>query len=173
MEKEKKVGIRRRFNVLDAVLILLAVLCIVGVWQRKNLQELFASGETLEEYTITFEVRELRSTTVDLLTKDTAFYLVDGEDTVALGTLTENVSASAATVYLQKPDDGETVEAVYPQDEYDYRLDVKGALACRGTLHEEHFHVEGKVHLTVNQVIRIYSEKVDLEIRITGIERVE
>jgi len=172
MEKEKKVGVRRRFNVLDAILILLAILCIVGVWQRKNLQELFASGETLDAYTITFEVRELRSTTVDLLTKDTAFYLQDGDETVALGTLTENVAASAATVYLQNSD-GEMVEAVYPQDDYDYRLDVKGTLACRGTLHDEHFHVEGKVHLTVNQVIRIHSEKVDLEIRILDIQKVE
>ena len=55
VKEKKKAPARARFNVFDAVLILLAVLCIVGVWQRHNLQKLFESDETLEAYTVTFE----------------------------------------------------------------------------------------------------------------------
>ena len=125
--QEKKPASRIRFNVVDAVLILLAILCIVGIWQRKNLQSLFDSGEALESYTVTFEISKMRSTTVNLLAKDTAPYLEDNGTRVSLGTLAEQVSTSAATVYLQDGD-GNTVKAVYPQDDHEYLLDVKGTL---------------------------------------------
>ena len=59
-KETKNIFSRIRFNVVDAVLILLAILAIVGVWQRKNLQRLFDSGEALESYTVTFEIKKIR-----------------------------------------------------------------------------------------------------------------
>lgn len=185
MEKEKKSGNRRRFNVLDAILVLLAILCIVGVWQRKNLQNLFSSGETLDAYTVTFEIRDLRSATVDLLTKDTVFYLAEESESVTLGVLRENVAASPAAIYLQVRETventqgnviagpGEMVEAIYYPDGTDDRSDVRGTLSCRGIVNEGVLLVEGKIYLALNQTLRIQTEKADLEIHITGIERVE
>ena len=43
MEEKKKS--RFHINLLDVVLVLLALLCVVGVWQRNNIRSLFASGE--------------------------------------------------------------------------------------------------------------------------------
>ena len=172
MEKEKKMRARWRFNIVDAILILLALLCIVGVWQRKNLQALFESGETLEEYTVTFEVKQLRSTTADLLAKGVALYITDGGTEIPLGILAENAASTAATVYLPN-EDGEMTEAVYPQDEYDYRLDVKGKLTCHGVERDGRFLLEGKCALAVNQILTAHTEKVDIEIRITSIEKVQ
>jgi len=166
----KKIFSRIRFNVVDAVLILLAILAIVGVWQRKNLQKLFETGEALESYTVTFEIKKIRSTTVDLLEKGTALYLEDNDTQVSLGTLAEQVSTSAATVYLQN-NEGETVKAVYPQDSFEYLLDANGVLNCRGIEHEGTFLLEGKAYLAVNQVVRAYTETADFEIRITGIQK--
>ena len=161
---------RIRFNVVDAVLILLAILAIVGVWQRKNLQNLFDSGEALETYTVTFEIKKIRSTTADLLEKGTALYLEDNGARVSLGTLAEQASTSAATVYLQN-EAGETVKAVYPQDSFEYLLDANGILICRGIEHEGTFLLEGKSYLAINQVVKAYTETADFEIRITGIQK--
>ncbi|MBQ9098562.1 MAG: hypothetical protein IJY50_03940 [Clostridia bacterium] len=169
--EEKKSSTRIHFNVLDAVLILLALLCIVGIWQRKNLQNLFDSGESLETYTVTFEIKKLRSTTANLLVKDTELYILENESKVSLGTLTEQLATSAATVYLQTGS-GETVKAVYPQDDYEYLLDANGVLSCRGIEHDGAFLLGGKTYLAVNQTVQAHTELADFEIRITGIQKV-
>lgn len=170
-EEKKKLSSRFRFNIFDAVLILLAILCIVGVWQRKNLQNLFESGEALETYTVTFESRKMRSTTAALLTKDTELYLENDDARVSLGTISEQVLPLAATVYLQDKN-GQTVEAVYPQDDYEYLQDVSGTLTCRGITHNGAFLLEGKTYLAVDQIVAAYTETADFEIRITSIQKV-
>lgn len=161
----------RRFNVLDAALILLLVLAIVGIWQRSNLQKLFTTEELLDHYTVTFEVKKVRSTTVDQLQENTVLYIMNGEERVDLGTLTQPLSASAATVYLQDRE-GNTVKAVYPQDSYEYLLDAGGVLSCEGVEHDGSFLVGGKLYLAVNQTVSVQTERADLQIRITSIEKV-
>ena len=170
-EEKKKNTPRFRFNIFDAVLILLAILCIVGVWQRKNLQALFESGEAMEAYTVTFESRKMRSTTAALLTKDTALYVDSDGTRVSLGTISEQVLPLAATVYLQDKN-GQIVEAVYPQDDYEYLQDVSGTLICRGIEHDGSFLLDGKLYLAVDQILSAHTETADFEIRITGIQKV-
>ena len=167
MEGKKKGGF---INIFDIVLILLLVLCIVGVWQRNNIQKLFASGDELDAYTVTFEIKKLRSTAADLLTTDTAFYTEDNGVRVSLGKLSASPSVSAAVEYMYD-ENGNIVEAVYPEDDYEYLLDVTGLLSCRGILENGSFLLEGKTYLAVNQTIMAYTEKADFEIRIVAIEK--
>ena len=168
MEEKKKSGFR--INILDIVLILLVILCVVGVWQRSNIQKIFATGEELDSYTVTFEVRKLRSTAADLLTADTALYIEDNGMRVSLGMLSESPSVSAAVEYMYDKD-GNIVEAVYPEDDYEYLLDVTGKLSCRGIVQDGNFLLEGKTYLAVNQTVMAYTEKADFEIRIVNIEK--
>ena len=161
----------RRFNLLDASLILLLILSLLGVWQRANLQKLFTKDQLLDDYTVTFEIKKIRSTTVDLLQKDTDLYIMDNEERVGLGALQEQVAASAATVYLQDRN-GNTVKAVYPQDPHEYLLDVTGVLKCEGVENDGSFFVGGRVHLAINQKVSVQTETADFEIRITGIQKV-
>ena len=170
-EKEtKKSGAGWHVNFLDVVLILLAILCIVGVWQRKNLQKLFTDEEVMESYTVTFEIKKLRSTTVELLQKGTELYLTEGEEAITLGTLSVPVSTAAATEYFVNAD-GDTVSAVYPQDQYEYLLDVTGTLTCRGIRRDNAFLLEGKTYLAVNQTVLAHTENADVTIRITSITK--
>ena len=60
-------NVKRRFSLLDLAIVLLALLAIVGIWQRNNLKNLFAEKEILEEYVITFEIKKVRSTTAKLV----------------------------------------------------------------------------------------------------------
>lgn len=160
----------RRFNLLDAALVLLLVFALLGVWQRSNLQNLFTTDELLENYTVSFEIKKVRSTTVDLLQKDTALYIMNNGERVDLGTLNEQVAASAATVYLQDRN-GNTVKAVYPQDAHEYLLDVTGDLTCAGVENQGSFFAAGKLHLAINQTVSVQTETADFEIRITGIQK--
>ena len=169
MEEKKKAG--PRFNLLDVVLILLALLCVVGVWQRKNIQNLFSSEKELADFTVSFEVRKMRGSVAEFLAKDAVLYLVDGDDRIELGRLTEQPSKVAAVEYLPNSD-GELVEAVYPDDANENLLDVKGTLLCRGVEYDGSFLLGGEVFLSVNQTVLVQTELADFEIRITAIKSV-
>ena len=168
---DEKKRSRARFNIFDVVLILLVVLCVVGVWQRKNMQDLFRSNDELETYAVTFEVRKMRSTTAALLTKDTTLYFEEGSRRVTLGTISDQVLPLASVEYL-KDKNGQIVEAVYPQDDYEYLQDVSGTLSCRGLTHDGAFMLEGEIYLAVDRVLSVSTELADFEIRITGIQKV-
>ncbi len=161
---------KRHFNLLDAAIILLALLAVIGVWQRSNLQKLFTVDEVLENYTVTFEIKKVRSTTIDQLQKGTELYLMQEDDHLSLGVLSQQLSVAAATVYLQDRD-GNTVKAVYPQDNHEYLLDADGVLLCEGVEHDGAFLAGGKLYLAINQTVRVQTETADFEIRITGIEK--
>lgn len=170
-EKEtKKAGSGWRINFLDIVLILLAILCIVGVWQRKNLQKLFEEEAVMESYTVTFEIKKLRSTTVELLQKGTELYLTEGDDVIVLGTLSVPVSTAAATEYFAD-ENGKIESAVYPQDQYEYLLDVTGTLSSRGFQRNNTFLLEGKTYLAVNQTVTAHTENADVILRVTSITK--
>lgn len=169
--KEKRKA-RGRFNVLDVVLVLLAVLCIVGVWQRESIRNLFDSGENLDGYTVTFEVRKMRKNVFDCLGAEQAVYLDDNGVMVSFGRIAEQPVDHPAVDYLPNQN-GEMVEAVYPDDDYEYLLDVTGQLSCRGLAKDGSFYLEGKTALTVNQTVSVYTENADFEIRILSIARNE
>lgn len=171
-EKDKSKHARRfPLNAFDIALILLAILCIVGVFQRNNLQQMFEKDEALENYTLTFEIKQMRSTAAELLVQGTELYLTEADARVSLGTLSGPFNAVPATVYLQDKD-GNTVKAVYPEDDYERLQDGTGTLNCRGIIHEGRFLLEGKTYLAVNQAVTAYTENADFEIRITSIQKV-
>ena len=168
MEERKKS--RKGFNILDVVLILLAVLCVVGIWQRQNIQKLFASGEDLESYVVSFEVKKLRKTTAELLTVDKSVYFEEDGKRVALGTIAEQIADTPALEYL--PDGkGGTVVAVYPEDPHEHLIDVSGKIACLGIRQDGAFLLGGTTYLTVNQTLLVFTEEAELEIRITDISK--
>lgn len=170
MMREKRT--ERRFNLLDAIAILLLLLILVGVWQRQNLQKLFTTDEVLDEYTVSFAIKKMRSTTVDLLDKGTVLYTENDGERIALGALADSVASSAATVDLYDKN-GKLVQAVYPQDPYEYLLDVAGTILCSGVERNGSFLVGGKMYLAYNKTVFVQTETADFEIVITDIQKVQ
>ena len=169
-EKKKKAPVRFNFNLLDVVIILLVLLCIVGVWQRKNLQNLFKSGNAYDAYTVTFEAKTIRGDTAALLTDGAAVYLLDDKGTkISFGTLNGNVTSVAAATYVLDGS-GNSIAVTYPEDA-ENRRDITGTLACRGVQKGNQFLLQGKFHLAANQTVTIHTETADLEICITGITK--
>jgi len=170
MENKKE----RRFRLLDAAIILLALFAALGVWQRDNLKDLFEKEEILENYVVTFEVKRVRSTTAALLQKDVEFYTEKDGERVLLGALTQPVAVSAATVYLPHPDPEKgTVEAVYPQDAYEYLQDVGGELSCKGIEHDGSFFVGGQLLLSKGEQLAVKTELVDIVITVTDYRKAD
>lgn len=167
--KEKRMG--RRFGLMDAVLIVIAVLLLVGVWQRDNLRNLFTTEEVLEEYTVTFEVKKIRSTTGELLKKDVAFTVEHEGERMLLGTLVRDVAASAATEQL-RDEESNLVDVVYPEDEYEYLWDIGGELRCEGLVRDGSFLVGGKMYLARNKTVQVQTETADFEIVVKDIVKV-
>ena len=172
MERNEK----KRFGLLDLALILLAIFALIGVWQLNNLKKLFEKEELFEQYVITFEIQKVRSTTAQLLQKDVQFYTYDNDEIVEIGTLTQPVAVSPATVYLPHRGTGtgtvEMVEAVYPLDDYEYYQAAGGELACLGIEKDGAFYVGGQMLLVKGQQILAQTETVDVVITVTDYRKV-
>ena len=170
MSEEKKSTGRFHINLFDVLLVLLAVLCVVGIWQRKNLQQLFEDEQTTDVYTVSFEIRRLRDTSVQYLTAGATLYVESGDERVPLGTLASEVAVVDAWEYLEYEEDGKItpVQAYYPED----FSTVRGVLNTHGLVHDGAFLVEGLLPLSVNQTLVVHTESADFEILITAIGKV-
>lgn len=168
-EEKKTATAKFRFNVFDVVLILLAILCVVGIWQRSNLQSLFEAGDASDTYTVTFEIKKLRSTTAELLSDGTELYLYENGTRIPLGTLTGEPAARPASEYLYY--EGNVVEARYPDDPDECLQDVTGTITCRMIEHDGAYLLGGVSRIAVNQTIAAYTESADLEIRVKSIRK--
>lgn len=171
MSEEKKSKGRFRINLFDVVLLLLVILCVVGIWQRKNLQSLFENEQSREAYTVSFEIRALRDTSLQYLRPGTELYVESGDGRVLLGTVAGDLPVVDASVYLPyyDPETGSTalVEAYYPED---YSA-VKGTLDSLGMEHDGVFFAAGEFSVSVNRTLHVQTEYADFEILITGIEK--
>lgn len=168
-EKEKRTP---RFGVLDAVIILLVVFLIAGIYFRSNIIEWVANQRNVREYTVTFAVDNIRYTTPNYINVgDLVTFASSGEE---FGTIIEesdgmsNIALSVTPARELFTDDGEVIEVFYPNNES--RVDVKGRLQCRGTYSEDGgFLVNGSTYLSAGQTVTARTELVTLELRILEI----
>ncbi|MBQ8342117.1 MAG: hypothetical protein IJY22_07080 [Clostridia bacterium] len=171
MSEEKKSSGHFRINVFDVILILLAILCIVGIWQRQNIRRLLEEEQAADAYTVSFEIDCLRDTSLQYLTAGTVLYVKEGDARVILGTIAGEVAVvDASTEKMYITEDGETiyVDAYYPED---YSA-VKAVLNCQGLHHNGGFLAGGSYPLSVNQSVTVYTENADFQICITSITKV-
>ncbi len=173
IQKEKK---SPRFGVLDAVIILLVVALIVGIYFRSNIIEWISNQRNVKDYTVTFAVDNIRYTTPNYINVgDRVVFADSGEE---LGMIIEesdgksNIALSVTPASEIFSEDGKIIEVFYPNNES--RVDVKGRLQCRGTYSENGgFLANGSSYLSAGQTVKVRTELVTLEIRILAIEAVK
>lgn len=169
-ENRKRIPARFNFNLLDVIIILLALFCIVGVFQRKNLQNLFRSGRAYDDYAVTFTAKGVRGDTAALLTDGEVVYVINEKGTkISFGSLNGTVTSHPAEARVLDGA-GDSVTVTYPEDA-ENRRDIAGVLSCSGVEKNGRFLLDGKFQLAVNQTVTIHTETVDLEICITGIAK--
>ncbi len=163
------------FNVIDALVILLIVAVVLGIYFRFNLVEQFSNMGDKKEYVVSFSVDDIRATTPEFIKVGDNFYLDDGE---LFGAIVSEEQGSTEAVNIMPAlkfftdSEGKVVSARYPNNQT--RIDVKGRLSCLGTYSEESgFCLGGTKYFAPGQTVALHSELVSLNVTIVSIEAVE
>ncbi len=164
-----------RFKILDAVIILLIITSVVGIYFRYNVFESLKNQKDIKEYVVSFSVQNIRRSTTNYLDiDDVVYYEEDGEKLGELiGYAAESFNAlrpTPASEYFVDQN-GNTVQVFYPNSEsMDARVDVEGKLLCEGTYSDESgFLVNGTRYLAPGQTVEIYTEMVSLTMTVKEI----
>ena len=162
-----------RFGVLDAVIILLIIVAVVGVYFRYNIIDFVSSMRNLENYSVSYSVENIRYTTPTpnfINIGDEVYFADDGEHFGTLTNVSENagvMNVTPASEYFTKSN-GEVVEIMYPDSQS--RVDAVGRLICTGNYSDEGgFLVNGKTFIAAGQYVAVRTEYVSLTIRIEEI----
>lgn len=165
-----------RFGFLDAVIILLIITAVVGIYFRSNILEILKNDRDVQDYTISFSIQDIRYSTPDYVKVNDAVYFSD--DGTQLGIVMEATQGNAESlncrpaVKVFKTEKGTMESVSYPNNES--RIDATGRLLCKGSYSEDGgFLVNGNRYLSAGQTIDVQTELVTVSITITDIQIAE
>lgn len=164
-EKKKRNG--PRFNVVDAVIILLIIGSIVGVVLRFDLIEKLTLRNQTAEHEIVFSITNIQyaSTSVDYM--DAGVHAYNTETGKRIGRISavdrDSIKLTAGTVLP----DGTTEFA--PES----RVDVTGKISCRGAFGNGGFMLNGTDYIAPGMKLKVSFEKLDVTIDVIEILPVE
>ena len=164
-EQNTKNKSTRKFNVIDAFIIVLVILCVVGVYFRAQISQWIGIEKNLEEYTLSFEISEIRYTSSKYLGAGNKVYIDDTD--IYVGEIKDNCTFMPAEVYIENAK-GELVRVNYPKDTY---VDVNGKLGCLGFEKEDGFYLNGTYSLVPGSTLNVHTEMMNFSILITEISK--
>ena len=173
-EKTKKKKERRfpKFHILDAVIIVLVLAIIAGIYFRYNVFDSLGNLKKQSEAYVTFSVDNIRENTDHYVHIDDEVYFKD--DGKPFGTImasSENSSRPLTIDLATKEfyEDGKVISIPYPSDTI---IDASGRIKVKGVFDKNgSFLLNGSKYLAAGQKYVVCTEKVTLEITITGIEK--
>ena len=169
--KESAIKKTPRFSVLDAVIILLVIIAVVGVYFRYNIIGFITGAQNLDDYAISYSIKDIRYTTPNYMSVgDEVYFAEDGEHFGTLINASENMGALSITPASKyfTTSNAEVVEVFYPDSQS--RVDAFGRLSCRGRYSSDGgFLLNGSVYLAAGQYVNVQTESVSVTIRIEDI----
>ena len=163
-----------KFGILDVAIILLIISVIIGIVFKYNFFNTFASLQKLDEYAVSFSVKNIESTTQYYISSgDSVYFKESGKN---FGTIMQSSDASSIPLNVTPSehtfiDNGEAIRVNYPKDT---RIDATGRIKCEGKMSSDGtFLLNGSEYLSAGQTYVICSEKVTIEITILGVEAIE
>ena len=154
---------RFRFNVIDALILLVALAFVIGLAFRIGNIRSLSSTEGLQSYDVYFSVTNLASTTEDYL--DVGDSLVLADNRMVLGTLSK-IDPATPSVFYSHGGEGEIVEVSYPSDT---RIDLTGVILSHGVMSERGYLLNGTTYIAPGMSYTVQSERVDFVLTITKI----
>ena len=169
--REKK---QFRFNAIYALIILLVILAVLGVYFRYSIIDFLSTDKNNGEYVVTFSIDNVRYTTpANYIDIGDRFCWANGGK--LLGTLMSEADSgmalniTPASEYFVD-DAGQIHEVFYPNNES--RVNARGRLLCYGSYSEDGgFYVDGTDYIAPGQTIAVHTERVSVSIRIISIEQ--
>lgn len=174
MDRENKVGSgkKTRFNAIDALIILLVLVCIAGLVVRYTVLNDIGSVSNLNTYYISFKATEISQSQTEALERTAKdadgqswVYLMDG--TTYVGHLTdENPPVLLSEIWVED-ESGNVVKIHHPE-----LYDVSGKIKCSGFVSSETgaFKLNGKIDLAAGSKLDVQTKYGDFTIEITAIE---
>ena len=168
----KKDNKKARFNVIDALIILLVLAIAVGMFFRAHIVEKLWADTQSTDYVISFSIDDIRYTTPTYINVGDKVYFADsGELLGEFISESDNVNAlniTPASKYFTDSD-GNVVEVFYPDGES--RVDAKGRIQCKGYYSNDGgFSIDGRNYLAPGQSINVKTELVSVTINIMSID---
>jgi hypothetical protein len=160
-QKTEKKQSKYKFNILDAFIILVAILCVIGIYFRSNIRSWVGADKELDEFQITFVVQKVKATSNQYISLGDKVYIQNG---VEFGRI-DSFSSLPAKTYVTDSN-GASVEVAYPENTY---IDISIVVNCRGIQNEDGFYLNGTYPITPGSVINAHTEHVDFTFTITEI----
>lgn len=164
--KTAKTEKRRRFAAIDALIIILLMLCVAGIAVRTVTGSVgLFSGSGSGSYLVSYSVSGLRGDYSEYFTEGKEFFLENGD---SFGVLSKDAVFTPARLY------GENSDGVYVASyATDGRVDVKGTAVCRGKMTDNGFMLGGKVYAAANSQFTISSGDIKVTITVTDIAKAQ
>lgn len=163
---------RPKFGVLDAIIVLLVIIAVVGIYFRYNIVNILSGTQNFDNYTVTFTIDNIRYTTPNFIdVGDEVYFASDKDHFGTLISVSENMGALSITPASEyfTSSNGEIVEIFYPNSET--RISATGRLNCIGRYTEEGgLLVNGSTHIAAGQYVDVTTEYVTVTLRISEIK---
>lgn len=156
-----------KFNAIDALLILLAILCIFGVAYR-TYTEIRTNSDNLAEYRIYFEVDEISSASLKYFTAgDIVRVKSTGNEIGVLDAIVQHVPAvggyneNGGEIFYPEKDGG-----IYSPTRYS----IVGYITVKGEKAKNGFLLGGETYISSGSTMEIVTDKVQTTIKILSID---
>ncbi|MBQ8696889.1 MAG: DUF4330 family protein [Clostridia bacterium] len=150
-----------KFNILDVVIIIVAIACVAGLAIRANLADTFSAKE--QEAIVTFRVSGILKNSVDVtFLPGDAYYCKTMN--AFFGYFGEVVERTPASLVSQDKD-GIARESSVP-----YRQDIKATMTCKGSFDGDEFFIDGTNRVIPGQTYEIYSRNRRMTIQVVSVE---
>lgn len=167
-EKSKKLP---RFGALDAFIILVVIVIIVGVFFRYRLLDVLNAQQNLNDYNVSFSVENVRYTTPDYINIGDVVYFKDsGAELGVITNESENMGAFtvAPASEMFTDSNGNMIEVHYPNET---RVSINGKMICSAQVSETGgILINGNTYLAPGQTVDVTTELVTMTIQINNIE---
>ncbi|MBQ3100423.1 MAG: DUF4330 family protein [Clostridia bacterium] len=151
-----------RFNIIDFLIIVIAIGCIAGVIMRYDIIDKIVVDRERDEVSVSFMITGISPQISDQIKDGDEFYVV-GANT-RLGVLEDHTVSNAEKV--------EANENGFPVRSYDdTSRDVRGTFTSYGVNNEDGFFLGGTLFIAPGKTLTIESRNVRISVIITEISR--
>ena len=171
-EDEKKLP---RFGVLDAVIIILVIAAVCGIYFRYNIMDTIAAKRNIKEYAIEFSIDNINATTTRFIQENDEVRFAS--DNTRFGTIVKDSQGNSDNVLSITPaseiftDNGQAFQVFYPENT---RVNATGVMHCEGAYSDNGiFLVNGSRSLASGEKINVYTDEVTVTLSILSITPVE
>ncbi len=166
---------RPHFNVIDALIVILLIGVIAGVYFRYSIIDLLKNSSADEQYAVSYSIEDVRYTTPSYINlNDEVYFSADGQLMGEIIRVSENNNDTLSVRPASKNfigADGSISEVFYPEDT---RVSATGRMLCTGSYDTAMgFCIDGKKYVSAGQSVEVYTDFVTLTITITAIEPYE